>query len=58
MIGTDKYFINKTTIGAIDIMKARIDKIAAWGFDWVEFDNMDWALYDDVREAYGLEVTK
>lgn len=53
-----EYFINTTTTGVIDIMKARIDKIAAWGCDWVEFDNMDWALYDDVRQTYGLDVTK
>ncbi|MBU2948671.1 endo alpha-1,4 polygalactosaminidase [Zobellia uliginosa] len=53
-----EYFVNTTTTGIVDVMKARIDKIADWGFDWVEFDNMDWALYDDVRETYGLEVTK
>lgn len=53
-----EYFINETTTGVIDVMKARIDKIAAWGHDWVEFDNMDWALYEDVRDTYGLQVTK
>lgn len=53
-----EFFINETTTGVVDVMKARIDKIADWGFDWVEFDNMDWALYQDVRETYGLQVTK
>lgn len=53
-----EYFVNKTTTGLIDVMKARIDKIAALGYDWVEFDNMDWAIYDDVRQTYNLEVTK
>ena len=53
-----EYFVNATTTGIVEVMKARIDKIADWGFDWVEFDNMDWALYDDVRETYELEVTK
>lgn len=53
-----EYFVNKTTTGIIEVMKARIDKIAGWGCDWVEFDNMDWALYDEVRDSYNLEVTK
>lgn len=53
-----EYFVNKTTTGIVEVMKARIDKIAAWGCDWVEFDNMDWALYDNVRQTYGLDVTK
>ncbi|WP_081740429.1 endo alpha-1,4 polygalactosaminidase [Aquimarina pacifica] len=53
-----EYFVNEVTTGVVDIMKARIDKIAAWGCDWVEFDNMDWASYDDVREKYELKVTK
>ena len=53
-----EYFVNNTTTGIIDVMKARIDKIADLGFDWVEFDNMDWALYDDTRETYGIQVSK
>lgn len=53
-----EYFVNKTTTGIMDIMKTRIDKIADWGFDWVEFDNMDWGLADEVRNEYNLEVTK
>ncbi len=39
-------------------MKSRIDKIANWGFDWVEFDNMDWIYDADLRAIYGFQVTE
>ena len=39
-------------------MKLRIDKMAAWGLDWVEFDNMDWAEDEEIRTNYGLAVTE
>lgn len=52
-----EFFISSTTTGVIDVMKARIDKIAAWGCDWVEFDNMDW-VDDEYREVYGYVVTE
>jgi len=52
-----EYFVNKTTTGIVAVMKARIDSMAAWGCDWVEFDNMDWAFDDDMRKEYGFEVT-
>lgn len=54
----DEYFVNSTTTGVLDVMKSRIDKIAEWEYDWVEFDNMDWASYDDVRATYNLQVSK
>ncbi len=54
----NEYFVNTTTTGIIDIMKARIDKIALWGCDWVEFDNMDWVYDNDLRTTYGFEVTE
>lgn len=54
----DEYFVNSTTTGIIDIMKARIDQIAIWGCDWVEFDNMDWFYDDDLRAIYGFQVTE
>ncbi|MBW2961615.1 endo alpha-1,4 polygalactosaminidase [Mesonia aestuariivivens] len=54
----DEYFVNSTTSGIVDIMKLRIDKIANWGCDWVEFDNMDWFYDDDLRATYGFEVTE
>ena len=44
-----EYFVNSTNSEVIKIMQARIDKIATWGFDWVEFDNMDWAFDDENR---------
>lgn len=52
-----EYFVNSTTTGALDIMKARIDQIAEWGCDWVEFDNMDWVFDDEYRAIYGFVVT-
>ncbi len=55
---SDEYFVNATTTGIIDIMKARIDKIANWGCDWVEFDNMDWIYDDNLRATYGFQVTQ
>lgn len=51
-----EYFVNKTTTGIVDVMKVRIDKMAAWGLDWVEFDNMDW-LDEETRVNYRLQVT-
>jgi endo-alpha-1,4-polygalactosaminidase (GH114 family) len=54
----DEFFINSTTTGVIDLMKARIDQIAAWGCDWVEFDNMDWIYDDELRATYGFQVTE
>jgi len=53
-----EYFVNATTTGILDIMKQRIDKIAAWGCDWVEFDNMDWIYDDEYRVTYGFQVTE
>jgi len=53
-----EFFVNETTSGIITIMKARIDKIADWGYDWVEFDNMDWVFDDLYRTKYGFNVTE
>lgn len=50
-------FFVSSTAGALPIMAARIDRVAAWGFDWVEFDNMDWAFDDDARATYGFAAT-
>ena len=52
-----EYFVNVTTTGIVDVMKARIDSMAKWGCDWVEFDNMDWTFDDDYRIEYGFQVT-
>ncbi len=52
-----EYFVGETETGILEVMKARIDSLAAWGCDWVEFDNMDWAFDEDLREEYGFQVT-
>lgn len=54
----DEFFVNNTTTGILELMKARIDKIAAWGCDWVEFDNMDWAYDETSRSTYNFQVTE
>lgn len=53
-----EYFINEVTPQVVDVMKARIDKMADWGCDWVEFDNMDWIFDDAQRLEYGFIVTE
>ncbi len=53
-----EFFVNSTTTGIINIMKARIDQIALWGCDWVEFDNMDWIYDEELRSTYKFEVTE
>ncbi len=53
-----EYFVKETNTGIIAIMKARIDKIAAWGCNWVEFDNMDWVFDEDLRTQYGITATE
>ncbi len=53
-----EFFVKETTTGIIPIMKKRIDKLANWGCDWVEFDNMDWAFDDENRNKYGFTVTE
>lgn len=49
-------FVSQTTTGILGVMKARIDKMAGWDVDWVEFDNMDW-LDETNRSRYKLEAT-
>jgi len=51
-----EYFVSETTTGIVDVMKRRIDKMAAWGLDWVEFDNMDW-FDEETRVTYELKAT-
>ena len=52
-----EYFISTPNDAVLSIMKARIDRIADWGFDWVEFDNMDWVYNDDTRSVYGAKAS-
>ncbi|GAA3940763.1 endo alpha-1,4 polygalactosaminidase [Litoribacillus peritrichatus] len=47
-----EYFI-KDLDGALPIMKQRIDRLAAFGCDWVEYDNMDWMEDEDYASTYG-----
>ena len=52
-----EYFVADTSTGILALMKSRVDKMAAWGCDWVEFDNMDWTADDDYREEYQFTAT-
>ena len=52
----DEYFVSEVTTGILPIMKNRIDTMAEWGADWIEFDNMDW-LDEDTRVQYNLSAT-
>jgi len=51
-----EYYVSQTA-GALPIMKRRIDKMAIWGIEWVEFDNMDW-LDDASKAEYALVATR
>ncbi len=52
-----EFYVSETTTGIVEVMKKRIDKMATWGMDWVEFDNMDW-WSEETKEAYNLKVTQ
>lgn len=52
-----EYFINDTSQDTISVMQARISQAAAWGCQWIEFDNMDWAFDSQSREQYLIEIT-
>jgi len=52
----DEFFVSETTTGILPLMKKRIDSLASWGVDWIEFDNMDW-LDEDTRIQYNLTAT-
>jgi len=53
-----EYYLSRLDTEVLNIMKARIDRIADWGFDWVEFDNMDWIFDEQTRTDYALEATE
>ena len=53
----DEFFVSETTTGIVPLMKNRIDKIVAWGVDWMEFDNIDW-LTEETRQRYNLMATE
>ncbi len=52
-----EYFVNAISPGLVDLMKARIDKMAAWGCDMVEYDNMDFTFDSAYRKTYGFVAT-
>lgn len=52
-----EYFVNVTDTGLVDVMNLRIDKMASFGCQMVEFDNMDWAFDSANRQQYGITAT-
>lgn len=52
-----EYFVDRTEPGLVALMQARIDKMAAWGCDLVELDNMDWAFDAANRSRYAITAT-
>lgn len=52
-----EFYVSYTKTGIVDVMKARIDKMALWGLDWVEYDNMDWIDAQSIAR-FGLHTTK
>ena len=53
----DEYFVDILGPEVTAPMKVGIDGLAAYGFDWVEFDNMDWAFDDQNRVKYWFSAT-
>ncbi len=51
-----EFFVSDVN-GIMPAMEARIDQLASWGCDMVEFDNMDWAEDEEQNVRFGLEVT-
>ena len=49
-----EYFVDMPSAGLVTLMKARIDKMATWGCDMIEYDNMDWAFDDAYQSEYGF----
>ncbi len=55
---SDEFFVSETTTGIVEVMKKRIDKMATWKLDWVEFDNMDWIEDSELRATYSIKATE
>ena len=51
-----EFFVSEVKTGILSVMRKRIDKMAIWGLDWVEFDNMDW-LDKESRKRYELSAS-
>ncbi len=52
-----EYFVDMPVPGLMAIMETRIDNMADWGCDMIEYDNMDWAFDEDYHAEYGFEAT-
>jgi cysteinyl-tRNA synthetase len=52
-----EYFVDRTLPALVALMEARIDKMAAWGCDMIEFDNMDWTFDPAYRSQCGITAT-
>ncbi len=53
-----EYFISDPGPAVLDVMKKRVNDIASLGFDWVEFDNMDWFSYEGTLKKYKLKLSR
>ena len=53
-----EYFVSRISPELTAAMKGRLDRIAEMGFDWVEFDNMDWFLDDRNIRKYKLQLSR
>jgi cysteinyl-tRNA synthetase, unknown class len=52
-----EYFVDRTDPALVALMQARIGKMAAWGCNMVELDNMDWAFDAANRSQYAITAT-
>lgn len=53
-----EYFVDVTDESLLALMQLRIDRLAEWGCDMVEFDNMDWAFDSENRKTYGIDASE
>ena len=51
-----EYYVSDA-IGALPVMKSRVDVLSEWGCDYVEFDNMDW-FTEETKTKYGIQATQ
>ena len=52
-----EYYLSVISPEVVEVMHRRIDQIAQWGFDWIEFDNMDW-YSEETKAQYHLTLTQ
>ncbi len=51
-----EYYVSRLEKGLVQLMKDRIDRAYELGFNWLEFDNMDWIFDPETRKEYALEA--